>query len=436
MIDISRCTAKEKSDALREGQLLKTLKHPYIVRYRESFLEDGWLCIVMDYCEGGDLGQKIKEAKSKNRPFSEDQVTRWLTQATLALKYIHEKHILHRDLKTSNFFLSKNGNLKMGDFGIAKVLESTQACARTQIGTPYYLSPEICAEKPYAWPSDIWAMGCILYEMAALKVPFDARDLKGLIQKITRGPTPSIPQGRYSDELRDLASELLQRDTKRRPGAAELLTWPLLQDQVRKLLGEAMGPEGAEGGSSDGGSSAPLAKDFGAAVNARQMQPKGKGAYAASAGTYRKGEVVEYYSETHKEWLPAMVNSVDSDGLILLNVKPNTKLSLEMQSERVRPKQQSSKDDTGIAASDNLPPNVPPWAANAKNRPYLPRSNSRPGSAERGRAGSACGTPRAAVYTPRGGYSPARAVSGSRPSTPGMMRQRSPSPGGGGGACY
>merc|ERR1719197_429261 len=215
MIDISRASSQEKQDALKESQVLASLKHPYIVRYRESFLEDGWLCIVMDYCEGGDLHVRIKEAKQRNRPIPEEQVARWLTQATLALKYIHEKHILHRELKSSNFFLSKSGNIKMGDFGIAKVLESTAACAKTQIGTPYYLSPEICQEKAYAWPSDIWAMGCILYEMCALKVPFDANDLKGLIQRITRGPTPSIPDGRYSPQLRDLAAELLQRDTTR-----------------------------------------------------------------------------------------------------------------------------------------------------------------------------------------------------------------------------
>merc|ERR1719337_545830 len=155
----------------------------------------------MDYCEGGDLHARIKEAKQKNRPFGEEQICRWLTQAILALKYIHEKHILHRDLKSSNFFLSRNGNIKMGDFGIAKVLECTAACAQTQIGTPYYLSPEICQGRPYAWGSDIWAMGCILYELCAKRVPFDAQDLKSLIQRITKGPSPELPND-YSAPLR------------------------------------------------------------------------------------------------------------------------------------------------------------------------------------------------------------------------------------------
>jgi len=113
-----------------------------------------------------------------HQPFSEEQITRWFTQCILGLKYIHEKHILHRDLKSSNFFLTRSGDIKMGDFGIAKVLECTAGVAKTQIGTPYYLSPEICQEKAYAWPSDIWSMGCILYEMCCLRVPFDAADLR------------------------------------------------------------------------------------------------------------------------------------------------------------------------------------------------------------------------------------------------------------------
>merc|ERR1719486_497884 len=126
----------------------------------------------------------------------EEQVLRWFTQAMLALKHCHEKHILHRDLKSGNFFLSKNDNLKMGDFGIAKVMECTAAVAQTQIGTPYYLSPEI------------WSMGVILFEMCARRVPFDANDLKGLISRITRDPIPQMPS-EYSQPLRTLFQEIM-----------------------------------------------------------------------------------------------------------------------------------------------------------------------------------------------------------------------------------
>merc|ERR1712061_278012 len=213
--------------------------------------------------------------RQSGKSFSQEQVLRWFTQCVLALKYIHDMHILHRDLKSGNFFLSKSGNIKMGDFGIAKVLECTAACAQTQIGTPYYLSPEICQGKPYAWSSDIWSMGCILYEMCARKVPFDAPDLKQLIQKITKGPAPEVPS-EYSVALRNLCKELLDPDPAKRPPAAEILKKPVVQDMVRKMLEEVKGDEEPASGSADknGGAGAP--------------------AKTAAKTKYQKNDAVEY----------------------------------------------------------------------------------------------------------------------------------------------
>merc|ERR1719371_2887 len=165
----------------------------------------------MDYAEGGDLFKMIDRVRRACSSLGESQILRWMTQALLALKYIHDKHVLHRDLKSSNFFLSKSNNLKMGDFGIAKVLSCTAACARTQIGTPYYLSPEVCQEKPYTWPSDIWAMGCIFFELCERKVPFDAANISGLVQKICRGPIPIIASD-YSDFVKRTCSSMLSRE--------------------------------------------------------------------------------------------------------------------------------------------------------------------------------------------------------------------------------
>merc|ERR1719195_41253 len=251
MIDISRASKQERDDALKESQVLASLKHPYIVRYRESFDEEGWLCIVMDYCEGGDLSDRVKKMRQAGKSFSEPQVLRWFTQSILALKYIHDMHILHRDLKSGNFFLSKSGNIKLGDFGIAKVLECTAAVAQTQIGTPYYLSPEICQGKHYSWSSDIWSMGCILYEMCARKVPFDAQDLRSLIQKITKGPTPDLPE-EYTG-LQDLFVELLDRDAAKRPQAADILKKPVVQDMVKRMLDEVKSEEDAVQGAARNG---------------------------------------------------------------------------------------------------------------------------------------------------------------------------------------
>mmetsp|Transcript_19333 Transcript_19333/g.35014 ORF Transcript_19333/g.35014 Transcript_19333/m.35014 type:complete len:528 (-) Transcript_19333:193-1776(-) len=346
MVDVSQASARETQDAVKEGKLLAALKHPYIVRYREYFIDSGWFCILMDFCEGGDLTKQIEQAKRRKQPLSEDQILRWFTQAMLALKYIHDKHVLHRDLKPGNFFLSKSGNLKMGDFGIAKVLSCTLACARTQIGTPYYLSPEVCQEKPYTWPSDIWAMGCILYEMCALKVPFDAANISGLVQKICRGPTPEVPG--YSDFTKELCKEMLSRTATQRPSAEDILHRARIQGIVKMMLDEAQAAQqdpakGSSHGSEKGSESAdapvnaprlPLVAP--AAQGGYAPQPVPAGPYGDSAGTYRKNSLVEYHSSTHKDWLPASVVNVDNEGSIIIDLKPNTWISKEEQAHKVR----------------------------------------------------------------------------------------------------
>jgi len=331
MIDISRATKKEKNDALQESQVLSSLKHPNIVKYRTNFLAEGWLCIVMDYCEGGDLSSRIKKARTSGKKFSEDQVLWWFAQGLQALKYIHDLHILHRDLKSGNFFLSKTGNLKMGDFGIAKVLECTAACAQTQVGTPYYLCPEICKGKPYSWGSDIWAMGIILHEMCALRVPFDGHDLKSLIQRITKAPTPQLPS-EYSKELQEILNKLLNRNPSLRPQADEILSIPVVDDVVRRL--ESRGSEVNAGVAQRRDSE--VKQEAEQRPQSAVSSVASHGQYSDLAGSYSKRDKVEYHSETHQEWLPANVTDVDTKGRILMDVKPNTWISVEVQAEKVR----------------------------------------------------------------------------------------------------
>jgi NIMA (never in mitosis gene a)-related kinase len=237
VIDMARMDTKQRKDAINEVKVLSSLKHPYIISYRESFTEGKSLAIVMDYAEGGDLHQRIQHMRRGGKCFPEERVLRWFTEATLALKYLHDRHILHRDLKTSNLFLTAQDRLRVGDFGISKALESTVAFARTTIGTPYYLSPEICMERPYSFSSDIWALGCVLFELAALRVPFDAQSLQALVQKITRGTPPSIPST-YSADLSQLGRDLLHRDPSQRPGAPEILQRPFIQQEIRNMLRE------------------------------------------------------------------------------------------------------------------------------------------------------------------------------------------------------
>lgn len=239
IIDVSRMDRKQKEEALNEVHVLKAMRHPYIVTYRESFMDKRCLCIVMDYADGGDMYHKIAEQKKLGRGFSERQIIDWFVQICLALKHVHDRKILHRDLKTQNIFLTSKGEVKVGDFGIARVLQHTYDCAQTAIGTPYYLSPEICQEKPYNQKSDIWSLGCILYEMTTLRHAFDASDMKRLVLKILRGVYPAIPST-YSDSLRDLIAEMLQKDPTKRPSAKRILEKDFLNARISYLLSQTV----------------------------------------------------------------------------------------------------------------------------------------------------------------------------------------------------
>ncbi|KDR15801.1 Serine/threonine-protein kinase Nek1 [Zootermopsis nevadensis] len=233
--NLSRMTEKEKDEAMREVEVLAKMQHPYIVAYKESFEYDRNLYIVMDYCEGGDLYTKIREHAQKGRYFSEDMILSWFVQICLALKHVHDRKILHRDIKSQNIFLTKDNNVKLGDFGIAKILKNTVDLAKTCIGTPYYLSPEICENKPYNNKSDIWALGCILYEMAALKHAFVAGNMKNLIVKIIRGSYAQLPSC-YSNDLRNLIQQLFRRNPQERPSINTILKKTFISKKIPKFL--------------------------------------------------------------------------------------------------------------------------------------------------------------------------------------------------------
>ena len=126
-------------------------------------------------------------------------------------------------MKTLNIFLTKDNKVKIGDLGVAKILESLENFATSKVGTPYYLSPEVCEEKPYNDKSDIWSLGCILYEMCTLKHPFEAKNQAALLLKIIKGRYEKIPRI-YSRQMSDLVNSCLMKDYKKRPSIEEILT--------------------------------------------------------------------------------------------------------------------------------------------------------------------------------------------------------------------
>jgi serine/threonine protein kinase len=239
IIKIKNIANKEREAAKAEVELLRRLHHPNIVRYIDSFLSKNHesLCIVMEYCDGGDLASQIKSSFTKRKLFSEDKILHWFVQIALGVHYMHTMNVLHRDLKTQNVFLLGNGRLVLGDLGISKVLEGTMDFAQTCIGTPYYMSPEIFKNKPYSYKSDVWALGCILYEMTTLNHAFDSTSLNGLAQKIIKGKYPPI-DSRYSRYLRELIAHMLLPEPKQRPNLDQILRKPFIKKHILSFFHE------------------------------------------------------------------------------------------------------------------------------------------------------------------------------------------------------
>lgn len=146
-----------QQEAIKEVHIQASLESPYVVKYYDSFIESKTLHIIMEFCEMGDLSAVI--TNQRGRQIEEVRIWKFFIQMLLALEYLHQQKILHRDIKSMNIFLARGDSVRIGDLGVAKVLSSTTAYAHTMVGTPYYLSPELCMEKPYNVKSDVWALG-------------------------------------------------------------------------------------------------------------------------------------------------------------------------------------------------------------------------------------------------------------------------------------
>ncbi|XP_061683711.1 serine/threonine-protein kinase Nek8 isoform X3 [Syngnathoides biaculeatus] len=229
-IPVEQMSRDERLAAQNECQVLKLLNHPNIIEYYENFLEDKALMIAMEYAPGGTLADYIQ--KRCNSLLDEDTILHFFVQILLALYHVHNKLILHRDLKTQNILLDKHQMIvKIGDFGISKILVS-KSKAYTVVGTPCYISPELCEGKPYNQKSDIWALGCVLYELASLKRAFEAANLPALVLKIMSGTFAPISD-RYSPDLRQLILNMLNLDPSKRPQLNEIMALPIC---IRPLL--------------------------------------------------------------------------------------------------------------------------------------------------------------------------------------------------------
>ncbi|XP_056150901.1 serine/threonine-protein kinase Nek2 [Lampris incognitus] len=237
-MDYGTMAESEKQMLVSEVNLLRELKHPNIVRYYDRIIdrENTTLYIVMEYCEGGDLSSLINKCIKERQYLEEQFILRVMTQLTLALKECHRRSdsgttVLHRDLKPANIFLDVKQNVKLGDFGLARILNHDTSFAKTFVGTPYYMSPEQINRMSYNEKSDIWSLGCLLYELCALSPPFTAYNQKELAEKIREGKFRRIPY-RYSEELNTLLSRMLHLKDYLRPSVESILQSSLLAAAV------------------------------------------------------------------------------------------------------------------------------------------------------------------------------------------------------------
>ncbi|KAF7308525.1 Protein kinase domain-containing protein [Mycena chlorophos] len=246
-LNFERMTERDRKQIVAEVNILKDLDHTHIVRYHDRHVDRdaGVLYILMEYCGGGDLSTVIKLAAKQGRPVAEDAIWNYFYQLLLALNHCHNTgghgrtssagsasevegkerrtQILHRDLKPDNVFLDESNTVKLGDFGLSKAL-SAASFANTYVGTPYYMSPELMQEKAYDSKSDIWSLGCLIYELCALKPPFhEAQTHSELSCLIRSGRIPPLPRG-YSQQLASVIKAMLNLNPAMRPSAAQLLS--------------------------------------------------------------------------------------------------------------------------------------------------------------------------------------------------------------------
>ena len=230
-VKLSNLNEKEKTNSLNEVRILASVKSKYVISYKEAFFDekDSTLGVVMEYADNGDLYKKILEYKQKKIYFEEIDIWKIFIQLVKGLKALHDLQILHRDLKSANVFLFKDGHAKLGDLNVSKVAK--RGLGYTQTGTPYYASPEIWKDLPYDNKSDIWSLGCVLYEMITLHPPFRSKNMDELYKKVLSGDIGNLPE-KYSNDLYEVVLLMMKVNSNKRPNCNDILNNTFVKKRI------------------------------------------------------------------------------------------------------------------------------------------------------------------------------------------------------------
>jgi len=208
-------------DSVNEIRLMASFKSPFLIGFHEAFCCDQKLCVVTEYARLGDLTHTIERRKRQKRQFLENDIWRYLIQILEGLKVMHESGVIHRDIKSANLLLCGPDLIKIGDLGISTVLR-TRKLAKTQIGTPLYLAPEVWKRQPYDEKCDMWSLGVVIYEMMTFAFPFVGKTTEDLGRRIVGGRYAQMYTS-YSSDLQNIVKSLLQVNPEARPSAKQLL---------------------------------------------------------------------------------------------------------------------------------------------------------------------------------------------------------------------
>jgi len=220
-----------------EIDLLKNLRHKNIVKYLGSYKTKNHLYIFLEYAENGALAGIIKP--NKFGAFPESLVAVYMSQVLEGLAYLHEQGVIHRDVKGANILITKEGLVKLADFGVATKLSDAEVKEQSVVGTPYWMAPEVIEMAGVSAASDIWSVGCTAIELLTCSPPYyDLQPLTALF-KIVRDDVPPLPEG-ISPVLKDFLLLCFRKDPKLRPSAKELLSHPWLQHSRQKLRTRTM----------------------------------------------------------------------------------------------------------------------------------------------------------------------------------------------------